>query len=213
MCKVVLATQPFLFFNRVFPFSTMNNTSFWLRHRGLILQILLLSAIWLILSGRTDVIYLFWGAISVAFVIWLSGRLNSIPLAKDEPCGSTRIIIPRLIVYLFWLVWQIIKSGVYVAYVVLHPKMPIEPMIVRFTSKQPNVLARVILGNSITLTPGTLTLDIDDNLFTVHALTRDTEEDLVSGDMEARVARLYMRECESEDMCCDIELITSGRGR
>lgn len=191
----------------------MNNTSFWLRHRGLILQILLLSAIWLILSGRTDVIYLLWGTVSIAFVIWLSGRLNSIPLAKDEPCGSTRIIIPRLIVYLFWLVWQIIKSGVYVAYVVLHPKMPIEPMIVRFISKQPNVLARVILGNSITLTPGTLTLDIEDNLFTVHALTRDTEEDLISGDMEARVARLYMRECEHEDMCCDIELITSGRGK
>ncbi len=191
----------------------MNNTSFWLRHRGLILQVLLLSAIWLILSGRTDAIYLLWGAISITFVIWLSSRLNSIPLAKDEPCGTTRIIIPRLIAYLFWLVWQIIKSGVYVAYVVLHPKMPIEPMIVRFTSKQPNVLARVILGNSITLTPGTLTLDIEDDLFTVHALTRDTEEDLVSGDMEARVARLYMRECEREDMCCDIELITSGRGK
>ncbi len=191
----------------------MNNTSLWLRHRGLILQILILSAIWLILSGRTDAIYLLWGAISIAFVIWLSGRLNAIPLAKDEPCGSTRIIIPRLIVYLFWLVWQIIKSGVYVAYVVLHPRMPIEPMIVRFTSKQPNVLARVILGNSITLTPGTLTLDIEDDLFTVHALTRDTEEDLVSGDMEARVARLYMRECEREDMCCDIELITSGSGK
>lgn len=191
----------------------MNNTSFWLRHRGLILQTLLLAAIWLILSGKTDLIYIIWGVVSIAFVIWLSNRLHHIPLAKDEPCGSTRIIIPRLIVYLFWLVWQIIKSGVYVAYVVLHPKMPIEPMIVRFTSKQPNVLARVILGNSITLTPGTLTLDIEDNLFTVHALTRDTEEDLVSGDMEARVARLYMRECESEDMCCDIELITSGRGR
>lgn len=191
----------------------MNNTSLWLRHRGLILQTLLLAAIWLILSGKTDLIYIFWGVISIAFVIWLTNRLHHIPLAQDEPCGSTRINIPRLLVYLFWLVWQIIKSGVYVAYVVLHPKMPIEPMIVRFTSKQPNVLARVILGNSITLTPGTLTLDIKDDLFTVHALTRDTEEDLVSGDMEARVARLYMRDCSSEDMCCDIELITSGRGR
>lgn len=191
----------------------MNNTSLWLRHRGLILQILLLSAIWLILSGRTDAVYLFWGVVSVAFVIWLSAKLHSIPLSEKEPCGTTRIIIPRLIVYLFWLVWQIIKSGTYVAYLILHPKMPIDPMIVRFTSKQPNVLARVILGNSITLTPGTLTLDIEDDLFTVHALTQEVEEELVSGDMEARVARLYMQDCTSEDMCCDIELITSGRGR
>jgi len=192
----------------------MNKTfpSFWLRHRGLILQALLLAAIWLILSGRLDPIYLFWGFLSIAFVMWLSHRLDDIPLAENEPYGTTRVIIPRLIVYVVWLVGEIIKSGVYVAYVVLHPKMPIQPMIVRFTSKQPNVLARVILGNSITLTPGTLTLDIDGSRFTVHALTRDTEEGLVSGEMEARVARLYMQECDAADMCCDIELITSGRG-
>ena len=191
----------------------MQAESSWLRHRGLILQALMLTAVWLILSGKLDLIYLFWGFISIAFTMWLFNRLHSIPLADHEPCGSTRIIIPRLIVYLAWLVGEIIKSGVYVAYVVLHPKMPIQPMLVRFTSKQPNVLARVILGNSITLTPGTITLDIQDDRFVVHALTRDTEEGLVSGDMESRVAQLYMQVCKAEDMCCDIDLITSGRGK
>lgn len=190
----------------------MPTKSSWLRHRGLILQALLLTAIWLILSGKFDLIYLFWGLISIAFVMWLSNRLHGLPLAENEPCGTTRINIPRLTVYLVWLVGEIIKSGVYVAYVVLHPKMPIEPMLVRFTSKQPNVLARVILGNSITLTPGTITLDIEGSLFTVHALTRDTEEGLVNGEMETRVAKLYMQDCSTEDMCCDVELITTGRG-
>jgi multicomponent Na+:H+ antiporter subunit E len=184
----------------------------WLRYRGLILQALILSAVWLILSGKLEPIYLLWGFISIAFVIWLNSRLRGVPLASGESCGMTRINIPRLSLYLLWLLWQIIRSGVYVAYVVLHPKMPIQPMIVRFTSHQPNVLARVILGNSITLTPGTLTLDILDSQFTVHALTRDTEEGLVSGDMEIRVAKLYTLECSEEEMCCDIELITSGRG-
>lgn len=182
------------------------------RHRGLILQIVLLAAVWMILSGKLEPIYYLWGGLSIALVIWLSNKLYHIPLAQDEPCGSTRINIPRLTVYLLWLVWQIIKSGVYVAYVVMHPKMPIQPMIVRFTSKQPNVLARVILGNSITLTPGTLTLDIKGSHFTVHALTRDTKDDLVNGDMESRVARLYMDQCAAGDMCCDVELITRGRG-
>jgi multicomponent Na+:H+ antiporter subunit E len=191
----------------------MQANSSYLRYRGLILQALILAAIWLILSGKFDIIYLFWGVISIAFTMWLFNRLKAIPLADNEPCGSTRIIIPRLVVYLAWLVGEIVKSGVYVAYVVLHPKMPIQPMLVRFTSKQPNVLARVILGNSITLTPGTITLDIQDDRFVVHALTRDTEEGLVSGDMESRVARLYMKDCEAEDMCCDIDLITSGRGK
>jgi multicomponent Na+:H+ antiporter subunit E len=189
------------------------SSSFWLRHRGLILQAVLLSVIWLLLSGKFEPIYLFWGAISVAFVMWMSNRLHSIPLAENEPCGSTRIIIPRLILYILWLLWQIVKSGVYVAYLVLHPRMPIEPMIVRFTSRQPNVLARVTLGNSITLTPGTLTLNIEGSHFTVHALTRDTEEDLVSGVMETRVAKLYMQDCDQADMCCEVELITSGRGK
>lgn len=184
----------------------------WLRYRGLILQTVLLAAVWMILSGKLEPIYFLWGILSIAFVVWLSNRLHHVPLAENEPCGTTRIHIPRLSVYLVWLVWQIIKSGVYVAYVVLHPKMPIEPMIVRFTSKQPNVLARVILGNSITLTPGTLTLDVKGSRFTVHALTRNTEEDLVNGDMECRVARLYMDQCEAKDMCCEVELITKGRG-
>lgn len=187
--------------------------SFWLRHRGQILQVVLLAAIWLILSGKLDAIYLFWGFVSIVFVMWMSNRMHNIPLAENEPCGATRIIIPRLVIYLFWLVWQIIKAGVYVAYIVLHPKMPIKPMIVRFTSKQPNVLAKVVLGNSITLTPGTITLDIAEQLFTVHALSREIEEDLVTGDMESRVARLYMEDCKTEDMCCDVELITSGRGK
>jgi multicomponent Na+:H+ antiporter subunit E len=187
--------------------------SFWSRYRGLILQASLLAAIWLILSGKFQPIYYFWGAVSIALVLWMSNHLHTIPYAANEPCGSTKIIIPRLIAYIVWLVWQIVKSGVYVAYVVLHPKMPIQPMIVRFTSRQPNVLARVILGNSITLTPGTLTLDIEGSHFTVHALTRDTEEDLVNGEMESNVARLYVQQCDAEDMCCEIELITHGRGK
>lgn len=191
----------------------MQAKSSWLRYRGLVLQALILAVVWMILSGKLELIYFFWGFISIVFVMWMSNKIRAIPMAENEPCGTTRIIIPRLIVYLLWLVVEIVKSGVYVAYVVLHPRMPIQPMIVRFTSKQPNVLARVILGNSITLTPGTLTLDIEGDLFTVHALTRDTEEGLVSGDMESRVARLYMRDCSPDDMCCDIELITSGRGK
>jgi multicomponent Na+:H+ antiporter subunit E len=186
------------------------STSLWRRYRGVILQGCLLAAIWLILSGKFEPIYFFWGTLSVAFVLWLSNRLHHLPLAADEPVSQ--INIPRLLVYLCWLQWQIIKSGVYVAYVVLHPRMPINPMLVRFTSRQPNIVARVILGNSITLTPGTLTLEIDGDQFTVHALTRDTEEDLVSGDMEARVARLYMNECDPADMCCEVDLVT-GRGK
>jgi multicomponent Na+:H+ antiporter subunit E len=186
-------------------------SSFWLRYRGLVFQALLLAAVWILISGRFEPDYLAWGAVSIALVLWLNSKLRSIPLAENEPSGSSHIDLPRLTLYLLWLVWQMVKSGFYVAYIILHPRMPIQPVIVRFTSEQPNVIARVILGNSITLTPGTLTLEIKGNRFVVHALTHDTDEDPFSGRMGAKVCKLYRRECDRELVCRDLEVITSGR--
>ncbi len=187
--------------------------TFYFRYRGLFLQAVILMAVWLVLSGHYDLQHILFGVASVVLVVSLNYRMHLVPLAPGEQPGRHHIIIHRLIIYLFWLLWQIIQSGLYVAYIVLHPQMPVNPMLVRFKSRQPNVLARVILGNSITLTPGTITLEIDGDEFTVHALNEDTEKALISGDMEARVGRLYLSECRSKDMCTDVELITSGRGR
>ena len=186
--------------------------SFWRRHRGLIIQGFLLSGLWILLSGKFEPIYFFWGAVSVALALGLSYRLRNIPLDEKHELGHPAIIFPRLIIYLFWLTGQIIKSGVTIAYVVLHPKMPIQPMLVRFSTLQPNILTKVILGNSITLTPGTLTLDIIDDKFIVHALTMDTAQDLISGDMEARVAKLYLKDCDEGLMCYDAEYFTEEQG-
>ncbi len=143
------------------------------RHRGLLIQAVLLMAVWLILSGYYDFLHIFYGVICVAFVVWLNNRLTVLPLA-GERCGEKQIILSRLLTYLPWLLWQIAVSGFYVAGVVLKPNPRLAPTIVRFTSRQPGVVARVILGNSITLTPGTITLAIDGDLFTVHALTAET---------------------------------------
>ncbi|MFP4212971.1 MAG: Na+/H+ antiporter subunit E [Desulfohalobiaceae bacterium] len=191
--------------------ASSSNASRSLRIRGLVLQAFLLMLLWLIFSGHYDFLHILYGVLSVGIVLWLNWQMRSLPLAEDQPCGSTRINISRLMLYLVYLLWQIIKSGVYVAYVILHPKMPIRPILVRFQSQQPNVLAKVILGNSITLTPGTLTVQIDGEKFTVHALTEDTEASLVSGEMEFKVARLYLQECSTEDMCCNVEHLLTGR--
>jgi multicomponent Na+:H+ antiporter subunit E len=186
--------------------------SFWRRHRGLAIQAFLLAGLWLLLSGKFAPIYFFWGAVSVALALGLSHRLSNLPLDEKADIGYPVIIFPRLIIYLFWLIGQILKSGITIAYVVLHPKMPIQPMLVRFSSMQPNVLTKVILGNSITLTPGTLTLDIIDDQFIVHALTMDTAQDLISGDMEARVAQLYTQDCDEGLMCYQAEYFMEEQG-
>lgn len=168
-------------------------------------------SLWLILSGHFDLEHIVYGALSVLLVIWINSGIRRIPLRNGEHLSGSCIIIHRLFLYLFWLVWQIVKSGIYVAYLTLHPRMPINPMIVRFKSDLPNPLAKVILGNSITLTPGTLTVDIKENFFIVHALLDETEEELVSGEMEARVGRLYYDQCTPEQMCTDIHILNDFR--
>lgn len=187
-------------------------TGFWARYRGMILQAVLLMAIWLVLSGHYDFLHIFFGVISVALVVWMNAHLRSLPLA-GETCGASCIRLDRLAIYLVWLVKEIFKSGFYVAWVVIKPVSPISPSMVRFTSKQPNAMARMILGNSITLTPGTVTVDIKDDTFIVHALTDDTAAGLVSGDMESRVAKLYCGDISGEDACGNVCTITTRKER
>lgn len=185
-------------------------TGFLKKHRGLLLQALILMALWLILSGRFYFEPIFYGAVSVALVVWLNSKIRHIPLSNGEILTGQRIKILRLLTYIPWLLWQIVMSAFFVAYLTLHPKMPINPMIVRFRSNLPNSLAKVILGNSITLTPGTLTLDIRGDYFTVHAIVDKVEQDLVSGDMESRVGLLYLDSCTPEEMCTDISITKRG---
>jgi len=74
---------------------------------------------------------------------------------------------------------------------VLHPKMPIDPRIIEFRTKLKSELAVTTMGTSITLTPGTITADVSDGKFCVHALTQKVTDDLLSGEMENRIAAIY----------------------
>lgn len=103
----------------------------------------------------------------------------------------------RLLFYIPWLIWEIIVASLQVAYLVLHPRIPVDPCIVRFKARLPNPVAKVILGNSITLTPGTLTINIDEDEFTVHALTEYSAESIIRDTMPRRVARLFQKRPQS----------------
>jgi len=168
-------------------------------------------ALWLILSGRFYLEPIFYGAVSVALVVWLNAKIRHIPISSGEVLSGNRIKLPRLILYIPWLLWQITLSAIAVAKLTLHPRMPINPMIVRFRSPFPNSIAKVILGNSITLTPGTLTLDIRGEHFLVHAIVDELEEGLVNGDMQSRVGRLYLEDCTPEEMSTDIHIMEGAR--
>ena len=102
------------------------------------------------------------------------------------------VSIPRFIVYFFWLLWQIAKSAFYVSGLSVSAKRKADPSIVWFRADYDNPAARAMLANSITLTPGTITIEItEDGIYSVHALTGELKEGLLDGSMQQKVAWLY----------------------
>jgi multicomponent Na+:H+ antiporter subunit E len=114
----------------------------------------------------------------------------------------------RAIYYFFWLVYQIIIAGFHVVGIILRPSMPIDPCIIKFTVDLPSSHAKMILGNSITLTPGTLTIDIEDDLFIVHSLDKASYESLENDEMPRQVLQLF--ENEERPVIKDFEIIKEG---
>lgn len=164
------------------------------RPLGVGTQAALLMALWVVLSGFLDPFHLGLGGASVALVLWVNRGIRRLPAfrAAAQPDATLRPL--RFLEYCLWLPVQILRSAIYVAGVVLHPRLPVRPVVVRFRSRQPNAFAQMILGNSITLTPGTLTVDVEGDWFVVHALTEKTARELLGGAMQRKVARLFTDE-------------------
>ncbi|MHC4134628.1 MAG: Na+/H+ antiporter subunit E [Planctomycetota bacterium] len=145
-----------------------------------------LFAVWLLWSGYLQNAFLVvLGALSCIFVVILALRMK---LVDAE--GAPVEIAWRLLRYAPWLVWQVFLANLHVARRILDPKLPIHPSVIRVKPGQRCDLGRVIYANSITLTPGTVSIDIDENEITVHALTRETASDLETGEMDRRVTWL-----------------------
>ena len=155
-----------------------------------IFQGLLLLVVWLLLSGHYDVMHISLGVASVGLVLFMNRKYYHETPAG--PAGNARLRWGRFALYLPWLLWQMILSALQVARVVFSPRNSLQPVMVHFRSEQPNESASVILGNSITLTPGTLTLDIAGDEYAIHCLSARTEVGLLDGSMQRRVARLFV---------------------
>ncbi len=158
------------------------------RWRRVATDAVVLSTMWLLLSGLFDLFHLSLGAISVILVLLINRR------EEMKEVDRFPIKLTRLLIYLAWLAKEMILSAVHVARVVIAPRMPLDPVLIRFKSKQPNDLARVLLANSITLTPGTLTIDLSGDDFLVHSLTRNTADGVTNGVMQEKVARMFVNE-------------------
>jgi len=145
---------------------------------------------WVVLSGLFDGFHLALGVISCALVTRLSADLAFENRALSM--GQRAHQAFRLACYLLWLLGQVILSNIHVLKLALAMRgtEAIQPRMVRFRTKLKSDFGKYALANSITLTPGTVTVRIDGDLFIVHAISKFAADGL-AGDMEARVARVF----------------------
>jgi multicomponent Na+:H+ antiporter subunit E len=147
---------------------------------------LLLSVFWWINSGYVYPLLLSLGAASVALTIWLTRRVAAID-GKAYPVIMPSLGLPR---YLVWLTWQIIKSNLAVAAAIWSPRSAISPTLVELKASQKTDVGRALYANSITMTPGTITLRIEGENLLAHALTKAGADELLAGEMDRRVRAL-----------------------
>lgn len=144
-----------------------------------------LFAFWLLLSGIYTPFLVLAGAGASIAIAAIALRME---VADEE--GYPLRFMATAASYFPWLVKEILKSGWDVARIVVDPRLPISPALVRFRPSQRTAVGLVTHANSITLTPGTLTVEADQDEFLVHALTRAGAAGLAGSEMDRRVRRL-----------------------
>ncbi|WP_372864078.1 Na+/H+ antiporter subunit E [Spongiibacter sp.] len=146
---------------------------------------LVLTAIWLANSGHYDALLLSFGAFSVVLVLWISHRMDVVD-HESQPIHLTA----KLPFYYLWLFQQIIRSNIDVVSRVWRGRSAISPQFEKVPAEQKTDIGRVIYANSINLTPGTLSVEVEDDYILVHSLSREGMAELKRGEMGRRVCGL-----------------------
>ena len=156
------------------------------RVRAYLMFIALLVSAWVLWSGMFKPLLLVLGAFSCALAGYIAVRMGYF---------DTRVFALRFSFRLFgfwaWLLREIVKSSLEVSRVVLARKLRLSTRVIEIDASRLSPVDQVVLGNSITLTPGTLTLAVSDGRILVHALTADGARALEDGEMLRRVAAIH----------------------
>ena len=139
---------------------------------------------WLALSGHYSLMLMAAGAVSAAACAAVAARMSVVD-AEGHPVQ----LVPGALTYLPWLMREIAKSAWTVTKIILDPRLPISPTMITVRAGQRSSVGVVSYANSITLTPGTITVGVSGSDLTVHALTREGALDLEAGAMDARVSQ------------------------
>lgn len=145
---------------------------------------ILLAALWWLLSGQTAPLLLGFGVASVIGTVWITHRMGVVD-RESHPVHLSAALLR----YWVLLVREIVVSNLDVTRAILAPRLGIAPHFLRVRTRQPSDLGKVILANSITLTPGTVTVDVAGDELLVHALTRASGQAVVDGQLDELIPR------------------------
>jgi multicomponent Na+:H+ antiporter subunit E len=152
----------------------------------LFLKSMSLFVFWVLLSASFDWIHLSLGLVCSFAVAWLN--------SGHSPFAPKFRLWLRVSLYLPWLFYKIVQSSIHLSKLILHPALPIDPQMISVETKLNHHAAVVLLGNSITLTPGTITAEVDRNHLIVHAMDKVSSDDITSKEMELKIAEIFRDE-------------------
>ena len=148
-----------------------------------------LFVLWVMLSASFGWIHLGLGLFLSFMVAWLnSGHSPFVPNFR---------LWGNILLYLPWLFFKIVQSSLHLSKLILHPALPINPRLIRVETTLRHDAAVVLLGNSITLTPGTITAEVDHHSLIVHAMDDISAKDVTSGRIESKIAEVFRNEGQS----------------
>lgn len=151
------------------------------------ISLLLFFIIWIGLTGvKSDLMYIFFAILTPALVYYFAQKLSLLPKKPN-------IDLLKSIKYFFWLIVEIIKSSISVSKIAWRRNINIYPLLEPIISRQNTELGVVIYANSITLTPGTVTLSTEDNKLLVHALDIKFMKDLQDGTMDRKIEEIIIK--------------------
>ncbi len=147
---------------------------------------IVMFAFWILLSGEFTFILITSGVVASLITAYLS---HDIFVGKADLKTETGRVF-KFIVYIPWLLWEIILANVEIAYLVLNPKPLIDPQLVHFKNDLKTDLGIVTLAHSITLTPGTVTVEANREEFIIHAIWQKSAEGIIGGEMQRKVKKI-----------------------
>lgn len=156
-----------------------------------IFTVIMLFGLWLVLSASHNFVHLALGALVAAIVVWLNPKSKT--SAKKLSWGSAIAYIP-------WLFVRILKSGLHVCRLILQADLPIKPELIEHKTDLTSDGELAVLGNSITLTPGTITIEVKPGKLVVHAIDGYSQQELTSGVFDARVRQLFTANESSKEI-------------